>query len=177
VIAGALVLEPKIIIADEPVASLDASVRGEILALLLRLRDEFGLGALVVTHDLGLAWSIADRIAVMYLGRIVEQGPGRAGAHQALPPLHPHARLGATRLPDRRADRAGRRTARCDPHPRRLPVQPALPGAGIRRRRSGRCGRRLPPHRPADPQRRHRHRHGGRCHYVEAASPAGASGR
>lgn len=75
VIAGALVLEPTVIVADEPVASLDASVRGEILALLLRLRDDLGLAALVVTHDLGLAWNIADRVAVMYLGRIVETGP------------------------------------------------------------------------------------------------------
>ncbi|MFJ2741252.1 oligopeptide/dipeptide ABC transporter ATP-binding protein [Streptomyces sp. NPDC087440] len=75
VIAGALVLGPELIVADEPVASLDASVRGEILALLLRLRDELGLSALVVTHDLGLAWNIADRVAVMYLGRIVETGP------------------------------------------------------------------------------------------------------
>jgi len=74
VIAGALALDPKILIADEPVASLDASIRGEILALLLRLRDDLGLGALVVTHDLGLAWNIADRVAVMYLGRIVESG-------------------------------------------------------------------------------------------------------
>lgn len=74
VIAGALVLRPELIVADEPVASLDASVRGEILALLLRLRDELGLSALVVTHDLGLAWNIADRVAVMYLGRIVESG-------------------------------------------------------------------------------------------------------
>ena len=75
VIAGALVLDPEIIVADEPVSSLDASVRGEILALLLRLRDELGLSLLVVTHDLGLAWNIADRVAVMYLGRIVEEGP------------------------------------------------------------------------------------------------------
>ncbi|CAM5530613.1 peptide ABC transporter ATP-binding protein [Streptomyces spiroverticillatus] len=75
VIAGALVLGPELIVADEPVASLDASVRGEILALLLKLRDELGLSALVVTHDLGLAWNIADRVAVMYLGRIVESGP------------------------------------------------------------------------------------------------------
>ena len=75
VIAGALVLDPEIIVADEPVSSLDASVRGEILALLLRLRDELGLTLLVVTHDLGLAWNIADRVAVMYLGRIIEIGP------------------------------------------------------------------------------------------------------
>ena len=75
VIAGALVLDPSVIIADEPVSSLDASVRGEILALLLSLRDDLGLSVLVVTHDLGLAWNIADRLAVMYLGRIVESGP------------------------------------------------------------------------------------------------------
>jgi len=74
VIAGALVLEPEILVADEPVSSLDASVRGEILALLLRLRDELGLSILIVTHDLGLAWNVADRIAVMYLGRIIEEG-------------------------------------------------------------------------------------------------------
>lgn len=74
-IAGALALEPDLLIADEPVSSLDASIRGEILALLLKLRAELGLGVLVVTHDLGLAWNIADRTAVMYLGRIVEAGP------------------------------------------------------------------------------------------------------
>jgi oligopeptide/dipeptide ABC transporter ATP-binding protein len=73
-IAGALALKPELLIADEPVSSLDASIRGEILALLLRLRDELGLAVAVVTHDLGLAWNIADRIAVMYLGRVVEQG-------------------------------------------------------------------------------------------------------
>ncbi len=65
VIAGALVLEPELPFGDAPVASLDASVRGETLALLLRLRDELGLSALVVTHHLGPAWSIADRVAVM----------------------------------------------------------------------------------------------------------------
>ena len=74
-IAGALALQPELLIADEPVSSLDASIRGEILALLLKLRAELGLGVLVVTHDLGLAWNIADRTAVMYLGRIVEAGP------------------------------------------------------------------------------------------------------
>nr|WP_092534506.1 ABC transporter ATP-binding protein [Amycolatopsis arida] len=74
VIAGALALRPSVLVADEPVASLDASVRGEILALLLRLRRELGLAALVITHDLGLAWNIADRVAVMYRGELVEVG-------------------------------------------------------------------------------------------------------
>lgn len=97
VIAGALVLEPELIVADEPVASLDASVRGEILALLLRLRDELGLSALVVTHDLGLAWNIADRVAVMYLGRIVETG----AVEQILTaPQHPYTQALLSVLPE-----------------------------------------------------------------------------
>ena len=74
VIAGAMVLEPSLLVADEPVSSLDASVRGEILQLLLGLSRDRGMTILVVTHDLGLAWNIADRVAVMYLGRIVEVG-------------------------------------------------------------------------------------------------------
>jgi peptide/nickel transport system ATP-binding protein len=74
VIAGAMVMEPRLLLADEPVASLDASIRGEILALMRQLVDDTGLAILVVTHDLGLAWNIADRVAVMYLGRIVETG-------------------------------------------------------------------------------------------------------
>ncbi|WP_299533155.1 ABC transporter ATP-binding protein [uncultured Streptomyces sp.] len=97
VIAGALVLEPELIVADEPVASLDASVRGEILALLLRLRDELGLSALVVTHDLGLAWNIADRVAVMYLGRIVETGTVE---RILTAPRHPYTRALLSVLPE-----------------------------------------------------------------------------
>jgi len=97
VIAGALVLEPSVLVADEPVASLDASVRGEILSLLLRLRDELGLAALVVTHDLGLAWNIADRLAVMYLGRIVEVGtPEQVFAD----PRHPYTKALMSVLPE-----------------------------------------------------------------------------
>ncbi|WP_433017420.1 ABC transporter ATP-binding protein [Kribbella sp. CA-294648] len=97
VIAGALALDPKVLIADEPVASLDASVRGEILALLLRLRDDLGLSALVVTHDLGLAWNIADRVAVMYLGRIVESGPTEEVLKN---PQHPYTQALLSVLPE-----------------------------------------------------------------------------
>ena len=97
VIAGALALEPDIIVADEPVSSLDASVRGEILALLLKLRDELGLSLLVVTHDLGLAWNIADRVAVMYLGRIVEQGPTES---LLADPQHPYTKALLSVVPE-----------------------------------------------------------------------------
>ena len=89
VIAGALVLEPKVIVADEPVSNLDASVRGEILALLMKLRRELRLSLLIVTHDLGLAWTVADRVAVMYLGRIVEIGPTEEVLQR---PKHPYTK-------------------------------------------------------------------------------------
>ncbi len=89
VIAGALALDPRVIVADEPVSSLDASVRGEILRLLLTLCDELGISILVVTHDLGLAWTVADRVAVMYLGRIVEIGPAEDVLTR---PLHPYTK-------------------------------------------------------------------------------------
>jgi peptide/nickel transport system ATP-binding protein len=89
VIAGALALEPRVIVADEPVSNLDASVRGEILQLLLKLRRESRISVLIVTHDLGLAWTVADRVAVMYLGRIVEVGPTRDVLTR---PMHPYTR-------------------------------------------------------------------------------------
>ncbi|HEX6146363.1 MAG TPA: ABC transporter ATP-binding protein [Acidimicrobiia bacterium] len=97
VIAGAMVMEPRLLLADEPVASLDASIRGEILALMRHLVDETGLAILVVTHDLGLAWNIADRVAVMYLGRIVETGP----TEQILEdPKHPYTRALLSVVPE-----------------------------------------------------------------------------
>ncbi len=96
VIAGALALDPSVIVADEPVSSLDASVRGEILQLILALRDSLSMSALVVSHDLGLAWNIADRVAVMYLGRIVELGPV---SDVLLRPQHPYTQALLAVLP------------------------------------------------------------------------------
>ena len=77
-IAGALVMDPDVIVADEPVSMLDVSIRTELLHLMLDLRRERGLTYLFITHDLSLAWVIADRIAVMYLGKIMEIGPAEA---------------------------------------------------------------------------------------------------
>jgi oligopeptide/dipeptide ABC transporter ATP-binding protein len=98
VIAGALALEPRLIVADEPVSNLDASVRGEILRLLLKLREESRISIIIVTHDLGLAWTVADRTAVMYLGRIVELGPTR---RVLTAPLHPYTRALLDVVPER----------------------------------------------------------------------------
>ena len=106
--------------ADEPVASLDASVRGEILALLLQLRRDLGLSALVISHDLGLAWNIADRVAVMYLGRIVEIG---AVEEVLLAPRHPYTQALLAVAPD--AARAAARRA----FPALLPGEPPDPSA------------------------------------------------
>ena len=73
-IAGATVLDPDVIVADEPVASLDVSIRNDILKLMVEEKEKLGVTYIFITHDLSLAWVISDRIAVMYLGRIVEIG-------------------------------------------------------------------------------------------------------
>ena len=86
-IAAALVLEPDFIVADEPVSMLDVSIRTGILQLMMDLRKSRGLTYLFITHDLGLAWIIADRIAVMYLGKIVEIGTAEQVIRQ---PQHPY---------------------------------------------------------------------------------------
>jgi oligopeptide/dipeptide ABC transporter ATP-binding protein len=88
-IAGALVLNPTLIVADEPVSMLDVSIRAEILSLLLSIRQEQGVTILYTTHDLATAGYFTDRMAVMYLGRIVELGPTR---DVLLSPLHPYTR-------------------------------------------------------------------------------------
>jgi peptide/nickel transport system ATP-binding protein len=96
-IAGALALGPRLLLADEPVASLDASIRGEILALMRGLVDDTGISIVAVTHDLGLAWNIADRVAVMYLGRIVEVGTTEAVLGD---PQHPYSRALLSVVPE-----------------------------------------------------------------------------
>ena len=89
VIAGALVLEPRLLLADEPVSMLDVSIRAEIINLLAELRQTRQISIIFITHDLGTVGYFADRIAVMYLGRIVEIGTMRAVLEN---PLHPYTK-------------------------------------------------------------------------------------
>jgi peptide/nickel transport system ATP-binding protein len=94
-IAIALSCRPKLLLADEPTTALDATVQIQILLLLRRLQQEMGMGVIFVTHDLGVAGEIADRVAVMYAGKFIEEGPVRDLMRG---PLHPYAQglLGAT---------------------------------------------------------------------------------
>ena len=109
VIAGALVLDPKIVVADEPVSMLDVSIRTEILNLMLDLRRGRDLTYLFITHDLSVAWVIADRIAVMYLGKIMELG----GAEEVIgDPRQPYTRALVSVMPTPEPPQPGRRARR-----------------------------------------------------------------
>jgi ABC-type glutathione transport system ATPase component len=96
-IARALVLSPRLIVADEPVSMLDVSVRAGIMMLLLKLQQSHGLSCLFITHDLAVARYLAQRIAVMYRGDIVEQGPTDALIAR---PEHPYTRLLIAAVPE-----------------------------------------------------------------------------
>jgi peptide/nickel transport system ATP-binding protein len=95
-IAAALVLDPDGLICDEPVSMLDVSVQAQVLKVLMDLRASRELALLFITHDLGLAWTLCDRICVMYLGRIVEQGT----AQQVIEtPRHPYTQALVAAVP------------------------------------------------------------------------------
>jgi peptide/nickel transport system ATP-binding protein len=105
-IAAALVLEPEGLICDEPVSMLDASVRAQILAVLVELQRRRDLALVFISHDLSLAWSLCDRIAVMYLGRVVEQG---SAADVIERPQHPYTQALVTAIPVPTAGGGGER--------------------------------------------------------------------
>ena len=120
-IAMALVCEPEILLADEPTTALDVTVQAQILELLRELRTRFGTAVVLVTHDLGIVAELADRIAVMYAGRFVEEGPVdtlfRASRHPYTAALKRSIPRVDVALPERLASIPGN-----PPNPARLPA-------------------------------------------------------
>ena len=142
VLARAIILDPDLLIADEPVSMLDMSVRAKILELMIDLKDELDLTYVYITHDLATAKFFCDRIAIMYLGKIVELGPSEEIYEN---PKHPYtvSLLNAIPEPDPSRERAARpapgRGPRCGRAAARMPVPPSLP-EGVRGLRLGEPG-------------------------------------
>jgi oligopeptide/dipeptide ABC transporter ATP-binding protein len=131
-IARALAIEPAMIICDEPVSSLDVLIQAQVLNLFEQLRAELGLSYLFIAHDLALVKQVSDRVAVMYLGKLCEVGPGEAVYRQ---PLHPYTRALLDSVPGA-ANTSATRTIRGEP------PSPVHPPSGCRFRT--RCPRAEP---------------------------------
>ena len=95
-VARALATEPSVLVCDEPVSALDVSVQAQIINLFKDLQERLGLTYLFIAHDLAVVEHVSDRIAVMYLGKIVEIGPSEEVTAAAPPPVHPGPVVGAT---------------------------------------------------------------------------------
>lgn len=118
-IARALILKPQIVILDEPVSALDVSIRAQIINLLLELKETFGLSYIMISHDLGVVEHMSDRVAVMYLGRIVESGGWETIFSS---PGHPYTRALIEAIPDPFRNRQGNKITGEIPNPLNPPA-------------------------------------------------------
>lgn len=113
-IARALVLRPQVLVLDEPVSALDVSIRAQIINLLIDLQQSLGVAYIMISHDLGVVEHISDRVAVMYLGRIVETGPWQQIFTQ---PAHPYTKALIAAIPDPLKRRAAAKISGEIPNP------------------------------------------------------------
>ena len=172
-IAMALACRPSLLIADEPTTALDVTVQAQVLALLARLQTEHRMALLIITHDLALVAENADRVAVMYAGRIVEEGPVRPVFRA---PRHPYTRGLLDSLPDRQPRGAA---GRLHAIPGTVPSFADLP-AGCRfhprcERADEACRRgdpTLAAETPGGPEATTRHRHAVACFHPLGGAPA-----